>query len=62
MDAFLESLKNSHQNRKDSQVMDDNYIKYVQECNEKVKTTGNLDFKAIPEFVWESKILLKNRS
>ena len=40
---------------RNDEAMNDGYIKYVQECNEKVKTTGNTDFKAEPEFMWESK-------
>jgi hypothetical protein len=45
---------------KRSQQMTDGYVKYVQECNEKVKATGNTAFKASPEFVWQQKIYPKN--
>jgi hypothetical protein len=42
-------------NRRNEREMAEGYIKYVQECNEKVMTTGNTNFKDEPEFVWESK-------
>jgi hypothetical protein len=44
-------------NRRTEREMGEDYIKYVQECNAKVKETGNTDFKAIPEFAWERKQL-----
>ena len=52
---MTESPKNTHRYKKASLIMSDDYVKYVQECNAKVKLTGNTSFKAEPEFVWQIK-------
>jgi hypothetical protein len=55
MNTMTESPKNTHRYKKASLIMSDDYVKYVQECNAKVKLTGNTSFKAEPEFVWQIK-------
>ena len=61
MEAFINPTRETtsygvKDSRDASKDLPGDYVLYVTACNEKVQTTGDKSFKALPEHLWRSSI------